>query len=569
MAATSIFAISLAAPVAEAAHAGPAHSLARAARTQKSLGPYPGQGAQSRCGGLTLSPHEVAVGDKVTGHAGPAHPEACYGSATWSWSSFPGLTPKKGCGPTSGSCVFKATGATGGYIQGCIDGSSGFGGWDSCDSYAVLPSPAVEIDWKMPPRLSFALEARWGSDRYGLPPPSYVDPPDWKLTLIAKGIGEAPCGRGYSYRWRIKGKGISKKVPGQGCEVETTVPKLGVYDVTATQVKGGRPTGYVADNNHVVVRDWLLAGVGDSNGSGEGNPPFDFPQCDRGVASAQYRAAQYIEDHDPRSSVTLIFAACSGARTDHLWNINYDGTQPTLGGPLPPQFDQVKRWIGKRTVDGVIMSIGINDLWFGPLMQFCVEFDLVADRCEGRGVKEVIDANGDRSYSWDVTSPTSLTTATQTKVSQLPGDYALVASHLKSELNPAHVLITEYPDFAHDEMGNVCSGTEIVGRPFPHFFQSTWQWLAQTGQGLNGQVGGTSSLGWTPVTGIAQDFTTHGYCSTDPYFRPLVEGVAIGDKSGAFHATAAGQGITLAHLQPAVCNALYGNGGCDGSPPAP
>jgi hypothetical protein len=539
------------------------------AAPQQSLGPYPGLGAQSRCGAMTLSPHEVAVGDKVIGHAGPAHPEACYGSATWTWSSFPGLSPKSGCKPTSSTCVFKATGATTGYVQGCINGNSGFGAWVSCDSYAVLPGPAVEIDWKMPARLTFALEAQWGSDRYGLPPASYVDPRDWKLTLIAKGIGEAPCAHGYSYRWQVKGEGISRKVPGQGCEVETTVPKLGVYDVTATQVKGGSPTGYVATYDRVVVRDWLLAGLGDSNGSGEGNPPFDFPQCDRGVSSAQYRAAQYLEDHDPRSSVTFVFAACSGARTDHLWKIYYAGTQPELGGRnLPPQIKQVKELIGNRKVDTVIMSIGINDLWFGPLMEFCVKFNAVATPCEGRGVTENVDAAGERTYGWNITSPTTLTAATQTKVTQLPADYALVARHL-TELHPAHVFITEYPDFAHDEKGNVCSGTHIIGRSFPHFYASTWQWLGQTAQGLNGQVDGTTSLGWTPVTGIAQDFTTHGYCSTDSYFRPLVEGVATGNKAGAFHATPQGQAVTLAHTQPAVCSALYGNGGCDGSPPPP
>ena len=73
--------------------------------------------------------------------------------------------------------------------------------------------------------------------------------------------------------------------------------------------------GYSGPGCEIGVRVPML-GVGDSNGSGEGNPPFFFPQCDR------------IEDHDPRSSVTFVFTTCSGARTD---------------------------------------------LYFGPLMRFCVE----------------------------------------------------------------------------------------------------------------------------------------------------------------------------------------------------
>jgi hypothetical protein len=537
------------------------------AQPHKSLGPYPGLGAQSRCGAMTMSPHKVALGDKVVGHAGPPNPGACYGSATWTWSSFPGLTPKRGCGPTSRTCVFKATAATNGYIEGCINGSSGFGGWVSCDKYAVLPGPSVEIDWKVPARLTRRAVAQWGSKRYGLPPASYVDPADWKLTLIAQGVGGAACARGYSYRWQVKGNGISKTVGTQGCEVETTVPRPGVYRVTATQIKGGEPTGYKAMYDQVVVRDWLIVGLGDSNGSGEGNPPFDFPQCDRGLASSQYRIAQYLEDHDPRSSVTLLFAACSGARAEHLWQNDYPGTQPQLGTPLPPQITQVKNLIGARKADAVIMSIGINDLWFGPLMTFCVAFDAAATPCEGRGVTEQITPEGDRSYSWDATSPTSLSAATQAKVGELPGRYSQLATQLAT-LHPAHVFISEYPDFAHDENGNTCSGTQIVDRPFPHFYASTWQWLAQTGQALNAAVAATASLGWTPITGIAQDFTTHGYCSTSSHFRPLSEAIFTSNTAGAFHATVEGQATTLAHTQPAVCSALYGNPGCDGSPPA-
>ena len=353
-------------------------------------------------------------------------------------------------------------------------------------------------------------------------------------------------------------------LPGQGCKMKTAVPRLGVYDVTATQMKNGKRTGYVVENHRVVVRNWLIVALGDSNGSGEGNPPFDFPQCDRSIASSQYRAAQYVEDHDPRSSVTLLWASCSGARIEHLWLSYYEGIQSKLGPQLPPQLTQVRDLLGHRKIDAVIMSVGINDIWFGPLMTFCT-LDVVSLPCEGIAVSEKQDPYGDGTYYPSPTSSTTLADATETRTLQLPSRYALLNKKLRL-LHPAHVFITEYPNFADDQNGNLC--TYGIG-PLPHFVISTWSWLQDAGNALNQQVDRTSLLGWTPVTGIPQDFTTHGYCSTSSYFRPLVEGIATENKAGAFHATPDGQGITLAHTLPALCTALYGNDACDGIAPAP
>jgi hypothetical protein len=385
------------------------------------------------------------------------------------------------------------------------------------------------------------------------------------VTLIARGVGQAaPCAHGHSYRWHVRGKGYAKKLPGQGCNVKTTVPRLGVYDVTATQVKNGKRTGDVVENHHVVVRDWLIVALGDSNGSGEGNPPFDFPQCDRSVASSQYRTAQYIEDHDPRSSVTLLWASCSGARIEHMWVRYYRGIQPELGAELPPQLMQVRDLLGHRKIDAVIMSVGINDIWFGPLMTFCT-VDVVSLPCEGINVSEREDPYGDGFYYPSATSSTTLADATETRTLQLPSEYARLGKRL-GLLHPAHTFITEYPNFANDQNGNLC--TYGIG-PLPHFVITTWSWLQDAGNALNQQVDRTSLLGWTPLMGIPQDFITHGYCSTSSYFRPLSEASASENQSGAFHATHEGQGITLAHTLPGVCTALYGDATCDGIPPAP
>src|SRR5262249_25523828 len=144
--------------------------------------------------------------------------------------------------------------------------------------------------------------------------------------------------------------------------------------------------------------DWLIVAMGDSNGSGQGNPPYAEARCDRSTVSYQYQIAQYIEDNDPRSSVTFVWASCSGARSDQLWKNSYEGQEPSRNVMLPPQIDQVKDVIGSRKPDAVILSIGINDLYFGAIMGFCATFNLsnsvISPPCENAHVTAVTDSLG-------------------------------------------------------------------------------------------------------------------------------------------------------------------------------
>lgn len=117
---------------------------------------------QSRCAALAVSTHVVRVGGTITFTAGPKHPEACNGSAGWSWPIFVGLHEVSGCATDGTSCVLKATVDTplvqpgapsayityppglSAYVSACLNGSSGFGSWVSCQYYAVVgPNEAV------------------------------------------------------------------------------------------------------------------------------------------------------------------------------------------------------------------------------------------------------------------------------------------------------------------------------------------------------------------------------------------------------------------------------------------
>jgi hypothetical protein len=429
----------------------------------------------------------------------------------------------------------------------------------------------LEVDWEMPSRLSKneMLQAAASGD-FGLPDKAYVDPPRWKVRLFLTHGGQPVCPP-HQYDWTVSSDGATQTKRG-GCTVWVAVPELGTYDVTAAEIDDGSPTGVVAENDNVIVRDWLIVGLGDSNGSGEGNPPFIFHQCDRSLASYQYQVAQYIEDHDRHSSVTFLFASCSGARTEHLWEFDYIGINPQDGPELPPQLTQVANVMGNRTVDAAIMSIGINNIYFSSMITACV-FDegiptsgAVRPPCEAEHVDIETDSSNNVTYSSDSKAPQTLAQATTAALGQLSGAYSTLAGHLQQTIRPANTFITTYPNNATDEHMSLCNASE---GPLPRFADTTWSWLQDTGNQLNLAVTKTSSLGWIPVNGIAPKFVGHGYCSKDSYFVTIGTSKfgEQGDMNGSYHATLAGQKLSADATQARVCQALYGNSSCDGIPP--
>jgi hypothetical protein len=135
------------------------------ARPLETLGPTPhectaGQTQNctflSRCAQVSFAPHIVHVGELIDGSAGPATDQCGPGGAaavSWSWGGYPGATNAKGCQPKAASCQLKTTGPTGTsghrFVIACINGSSGFGGWTSCDYYAVTGAGQRAIEGRV------------------------------------------------------------------------------------------------------------------------------------------------------------------------------------------------------------------------------------------------------------------------------------------------------------------------------------------------------------------------------------------------------------------------------------
>ena len=236
-------------------------------------------------------------------------------------------------------------------------------------------------------------------------------------------------------------------------------------------------------------RDYLVVSMGDSYGSGEGNP--DVPQkfatdpifgnqlpwvqrgprwedkrCHRSAKAGPAQAALQMEAADPHSSVTFLSFACSGANieatswdtanpfdpynTDGATNNGvgilhgYAGPEPPAGAPfLDDQVTQLEHAVVDRKVDALIVSGGGNDVGFGYSATACV----LVPNCNGRSVTA---PDGQSTETLDARvhdDLTALTTRYNHLADRLNNDTALKVGKL---------YITEYPDSTRNDAGMAC-----------------------------------------------------------------------------------------------------------------
>jgi Calx-beta domain/GDSL-like Lipase/Acylhydrolase family len=428
-------------------------------------------------------------------------------------------------------------------------------------------APALSIDWNMPRRALLSTSDLNGPGTVlGLPKASFVTPSSWKvdLSLLDGGAPLASCPPGVSYSWTVTpppGAQVTAQ-PADGCASSMSVDRLGTYTVQATRLTGTgaglTPTAAPPLEQKVVVKDLLVVGLGDSNASGEGVGPFYFPGCNRGTASYQYQAAYALEQRvKPHTSVTFVSGACSGARTQHLIDHTYDGIDgQTL---LPPQIGSVERLLvdhgsaPQRQVDAAMISIGINNIGFGPLLSYCVKHPPLfgGDPCHQQTVKRTVDSSGDVTWT-SASSGQTLDKGVRGLVGHLPQRYDDLAQALPGLVPASKVYLSQYPTETSDDQGNLCSGS---GSPLA---QSVWGWLHSTGDLLNRAVAaGAGAHGWHTIVVPDAAFNGHGYCAHDSWFVPLFQAkVHNGNEAGAFHANLRGAKVTadvaLADLCPAL-----------------
>jgi len=390
---------------------------------------------------------------------------------------------------------------------------------------------------------------------------------------------------------KINGRTAAASV--HDCGVRISVPREGTYKVKLT-IPGA--DGDLTAEQDVVVQDWLIVSLGDSVASGEGNPDlpagpgrsrakWELDRCHRSALSRDSLAAEALERHDPRTSVTFVSLACSGATIERGLLGGYDGVQPdhvTQPAQLNQLVSLTHRGAYQREIDALITSVGANDIAFGPIVQYCL---FVID-CPHQ-TRPPFAAGHFVGLGVPGADPT-LAVAVKRSLARLSSHYDRLAKWLSERPNipdPSRVYLTEYFDPTELGPGRFCH----IGEAFPfaatlltlaHFPYPPSAWGITPSESewasnhvvlpLNAEVAKAATRHrWRYIGGVARAFRNgHGYCAgAQSYVQTFVGSWnAIGDVplgsrlAGAVHPNAAGHLATSTLILARLTNDLYPKG---------
>lgn len=422
----------------------------------------------------------------------------------------------------------------------------------------ALSSPAgqVTLTWTVPDR--YADTSGDGRPDPGTTPGA-VNPGSWRVDLAARGA----CAGAATRSWWIEGVELASGDPkvlagGPGsCALSYAFPDEGVYEVAVEgRDSNGKLLGYAKEA--VTVQDFLIVSIGDSVASGEGNsevpggaPVWQDRQCHRSSSAGPARAAQAVEQASPRTSVTFVHLACSGATVTNGLLGGYRGIE--RGAMLPPQVTALGNLVGDREIDAVLVSVGANDVQFSVLVEYCF-------------LRRACDL---------AVGPLSAATLFARLLPGLPGRYNQLAGALTTRSIAAdRVYLTEYFDPTRDDAGQPCDRTILSDHPLARVFAITADEAAWASNvmltSLNAEVASAASRhGWRFVGGITSQFLTHGYCAADHWVVRFGESQANqGDENGTLHPNAPGHDAYGRRITSLVNADLLVNGS-PGSPRRP
>jgi hypothetical protein len=412
--------------------------------------------------------------------------------------------------------------------------------------------PTARFSWSVPPRLK-------DDDGDGI-----ADPANWTgfsaadqlrvaagrdMAVAVDGCASTvPSGRTIaSYRWStVEDDGSLTTLADLTCAITLD---LRSGDVRTLRLDVTDSAGSAASTvQRIAPRNLVVASVGDSIASGEGNPHVDKTStsgavwrdrpCHRSAFAGPAVAALRMEVSDPHTSVTFIQLACSGAAMLDVPQLDgpdspdtgglldsYKGQEPEPGSLRPSQLSQLDELLGsgasRRPVDALLLSIGANDAKFSEVVLGCI---LSLTRCD--------DPAGD------------IRTGFEQRFADLPRRYALVADAIDDLGVPASsVHITQYFDPTTDELGVTQLRCVLTNGVIPVVTDDEARWARTAVIGGLHQAVETAAAthGWRYVGGIAAQFERHGYCSSDPWVVRIGESEDRQDnRDGAFHPNLAG-----------------------------
>ena len=459
--------------------------------------------------------------------------------------------------------------------------------------------PAAGFDWSTPSRFGLDADGNGIIDYHWDPATAtydhaYVNPSGFVLNFDGcQTEEEAASGlSANTYAWAVDGADAG--APTNSCLWQHTFSAEGDYDVAVTITTLAGAT--MSHSQIVTVKDVFIVSIGDSYGSGEGNP--DIPQkfddlgfvsagakwvderCHRSATAGAAQAAMAIERGDSKSSVTFISLACSGGTIDSpIYNGDkfegsgmlgpFRGTVPpnpddySPGAYLKSQLQVLSEVANGREIDALIVSGGGNDIHFADIIADCVWHNMprvfgTGGRCHEQPA--VLDRLRD-------------------DMAELPNRYDRLANALtnptpdgRPALNIKNVYITEYPDPTGDANGETCSsmlGEIVPATPFDfakiHIDRDEAEWARNSviiplNNAIRDAAERHADKGWHFVTGISEQFARHGYCANDnwvvrPYESARQQGpvwktttswgpiflLELREQKGTMHPNAAGQ----------------------------
>jgi len=379
------------------------------------------------------------------------------------------------------------------------------------------PDPVARLNWVVPDRLrDYDGDGLVDEETFNSPKAAVVP---FKMTLV--GCDSTPRREVTQYSFRVTlPSGDVLHQTSANCKFSFNPPKEGLYPtkLTIKTFDGGTATTEV----DVPFKDYWIVSLGDSVGSGEGNPDristkiigsnevWQDQRCHRTAKSGPSQAALALETSDWTSSVTFTHLACSGAQITAGILYHYAGIEPN-GTLIPPQATVLQELMDTwhRKPDAVLISVGANDAEFADAVMRC----LLPDRCQN-----------DPDFVAEVTR----------RLSRLPSRFDLLDQKLDALGIPGgKVFITEYFDPTRDDQGT-------YKQCLPTLYPSEWEWAEKNVVfKLNDHVRAAAELprhGWHYVGGIAHAFLRHGYCANAGWVVRLEQSFVFqGDQNGAFH----------------------------------
>ena len=360
------------------------------------------------------------------------------------------------------------------------------------------------------------------------------------------------------------------------------VPGPGTYGVTAYRMSGTTEIDHHSAT--LTIKDYLIASIGDSAASGEGNP--DVPGIPADLFSHSwweyiipYYDIYVIADDiynwtEEKVAVNAPLIARAGGmtinmqpepvwieekahrslRSGHAYAAQtledlYEGTVVTflpfgrsgsdiLNGLIGPrvsdgneidswirnmgQIDELKATVGTRRIDALLIYIGINDIGVSSTLE-----DLVKGDAPIIGYGIPTDA---RLHAQEVAA---------SNLEKLPAKLDTLAKAL-STLNVGQIYLTEYPTGLFDDSnGNSAPGCELFGYPDLKISLEDAKLVQSIASQINGILkAAADQYHWIYVTGIDQQLRGRGYC-TAPGRRAFIQcGESLltqGDTEGTIH----------------------------------